>query len=91
MTHRLIHQPLYHGTARDFDDFDLKFFESENRGDWGRGIYFTRSRSQANRYRVDAVKNADPLMDKYYDIYQKAEREGREKDAEAASELPRPK
>ena len=52
-THNRIELPiLYHGTNNDFDDFDLKFFNSgSGDGGWlGEGMYFTNDYDYAKSF-----------------------------------------
>jgi len=87
--HVLFGVPLYHGTAREFGDFSLDFVGSEKSSDWGKGIYFTRSKGNADYYRLDAVKNADPELDKLFKDYNKhtkANRKGNTLNPEAEPE-----
>ena len=55
---------LYHGTNNNFDEFDIEKSGLIQYSDWGKGIYFTRSKSQAHQYRIDAVKK----LNKEYNI-----------------------
>ena len=65
---------LYHGTNSDFNNFDVGKSGLVHYSDWGNGIYFTTSKSQAHNYRVDAVKNLDKEYNDAYDDYIKTEK-----------------
>lgn len=41
---------LYHGSNRRFDKFDMSYFGHTDDGFYGRGIYFTNSKSEAAEY-----------------------------------------
>lgn len=60
---------LYHGTASpDFDEFDISRAGSIKYSDWGKGIYLISSKSGADYYRREAVKQTDK---KYHELYKK--------------------
>lgn len=65
---------LYHGTNAAFDKFDVKKAGLIHNADWGEGIYFTASKSQAHRYRIDAVKHTDSTYNKIFDEYEAIEK-----------------
>jgi len=51
---------VYHGSgSADIQAFDMSKYESVQKGDWGKGIYFTPSRSLADGYRITAAKTMD--------------------------------
>jgi hypothetical protein len=66
---------LYHGTNNDFDNFDIEKSGLIQYSDWGKGIYFTRSKSQAHQYRIDAVKKLNKEYNDAYEEYEKTEKE----------------
>ena len=66
---------LYHGTANDFDEFDIEKSGMIQYSDQGKGIYFTRSKSQANSYRIDAVKKSNKEYNDSYEEYERCEKE----------------
>jgi len=65
---------LYHGTWGDFDQFDIEQFGTIQKGDWGKGIYFTRSKYQADSYRIDAIKRTDEKLQQLHKEYNELER-----------------
>lgn len=65
---------LYHGTNNDFDKFDINKSGLVHYSDWGMGIYFTKSKSQAHRYRVDAVKKSSKEYNDSFEEYEQSER-----------------
>ncbi len=66
---------LYHGTNNDFDNFDIEKSGLVQYSDWGKGIYFTRSKSQAHQYRVDAVKKLNKEYNDAFEEYEQSERD----------------
>jgi hypothetical protein len=55
--------PVYHGSgSADIKEFDLGNYEKVQRGDWGKGIYFTPSKWLAKGYRDTAVKASDTTI-----------------------------
>lgn len=72
------HFNLYHGTNADFNIFDIGKSGLIKNSDWGEGIYFTRSKSQAHSYRVDAVKYFNKAYNDAYEEYVKNEKEFKE-------------
>lgn len=66
---------LYHGTNSDFDKFDIEKAGTVQRSDWGKGIYFTRSKWSANNYRIEAVKRLSKEYNGAYDEYEKIHKE----------------
>ena len=66
---------LYHGTSNDFDEFDIEKAGSMKYSDWGKGIYFTRSKSMANGYRIDAIKKYNKEYNDAYNEYEQVEKE----------------
>jgi hypothetical protein len=66
---------LYHGTNNNFDEFDIEKSGLIQYSDWGKGIYFTRSKSQAHQYRIDAVKKLNKEYNDAYEEYKKTEKE----------------
>lgn len=50
------HGYLYHGTARDFDEFSLDFAGERDYGDHGLGVYLTPSSRLAIIYAYDKAK-----------------------------------
>jgi hypothetical protein len=66
---------LYHGTNSDFNKFDINKSGDVHYSDWGKGIYFTSSKSQANGYRVDAVKKTNKGYNDSYEEYEQSERD----------------
>ena len=66
---------LYHGTNNDFDKFDIDRSGEVHYSDWGKGIYFTRSKSQAHGYRVDAVKKLNKEYNDAFEEYEQTERD----------------
>lgn len=66
---------LYHGTNSDFDKFDINKSGVVHYSDWGKGIYFTRSKSQAHGYRVDAVKKLNKEYNDSFEEYEQTERD----------------
>ncbi len=61
---------LYHGTANDFENFDIEKSGTVQYGDWGKGIYLTKSKAQANQYRIDAVKKMSEEYNQAYEDYE---------------------
>lgn len=49
-------QTLYHGTARDFDEFSLDFAGERDYGDWGLGVYLSPSSGLARMYAYNKAK-----------------------------------
>jgi hypothetical protein len=47
---------LYHGTAGDFDSFDLSFAGERDYGDYGIGVYLSPSATLARMYAYNASK-----------------------------------
>ncbi len=66
---------LYHGTNSDFKKFDVEKSGLVQYSDWGKGIYFTRSKSQAHHYRVEAVKKLNKEYNDAYKEYEQSERD----------------
>ena len=70
---------LYHGTYNlNFKDFDLNKSGIIKYSDWGSGIYFTRSKSQADSYRIAAVKKLNKDYNEAYNEYLKVEKKWEE-------------
>ncbi len=69
---------VYHGSASpDISAFDVSRAGTEQRSDWGPGVYFTPSRSTAQYYGREAVINNDPEEERLYQEYEReAERLG---------------
>lgn len=65
---------LYHGTNNDFDNFDIEKSGLIQYSDWGKGIYFTRSKSQAHNYKIDAVKKLNKEYNDAYEEYVQSEK-----------------
>lgn len=65
---------LYHGTNATFKDFDVNKSGLIKYSDWGPGIYFTKSKSQANNYRIDAVKKFNKEYIDAFDDYEQSEK-----------------
>lgn len=65
---------LYHGTNNDFDNFNIEKSGLIHYSDWGKGIYFTRSKSQAHQYRIDAVKKLNKEYNDAYEEFEKTEK-----------------
>lgn len=64
-------QPLYHGTNKDFDTFDVTKAGTVKTSDWGqRGIYFDPTKRGADYYRREAVKNSDTRSEELYKAYE---------------------
>ena len=54
---------VYHGSgSADIKEFDLGNYQKVQKGDWGKGIYFTPSEGMAKSYRDTAVKAQDPKI-----------------------------
>jgi hypothetical protein len=54
---------VYHGSgSADIKEFDLGNYEKVQKGDWGKGVYFTPSEWMAKSYRDTAVKAQDPKI-----------------------------
>ena len=62
--------PLYHGTADIFENFDLAKTGSKQYSDWGHGVYLTPSKSNADYYRMEAVKKMDSARNAAFDRYE---------------------
>lgn len=65
---------LYHGTNSKFKDFDIEKTGTVQYSDWGKGIYFTRSREAAHHYRIYAVKKLNKEYNDAYDDYINSEK-----------------
>jgi hypothetical protein len=61
---------VYHGGAKNFDEFDMARVGEKQKSDWGPGIYLTPSKSNADYYRVEAVKKADEEYNAAYQRYE---------------------
>lgn len=64
---------IYHGTALDFKDFDLGKVGTFLSSDFGKGIYFTRDKDSADRYRKLAVQGMDEEHQKAWKEYREFE------------------
>lgn len=55
---------LLHGTSSNFTEFDLSFAGRRDWGDFGLGVYLTRSDGLAKMYAQDSVKDygGDPIV-----------------------------
>lgn len=62
--------PMYHGTAADFEKFDVGLSGSVAKSDWGPGIYLESSKSGADSYRINAIKSKSKAYNDAYDEYQ---------------------
>jgi hypothetical protein len=63
-------EPLYHGTAAEFKEFDFGKTGTVKTSDWGQeGIYFDTSREGANYYRKEALKATNKELDAAYKKY----------------------
>ncbi len=62
---------IYHGSgAEDITKFDPDRAGSVQYSDWGKGVYTTTSKSNADYYRVEAVKKSDEKYNKLYAKYE---------------------
>jgi len=66
---------LYHGTNNKFNEFDISKSGLIHYSDWGKGLYFTRSKSQAHQYRIDAVKKLNKEYNDAYEEYEQSQRD----------------
>lgn len=48
---------LFHGTAAEFDDFDISRTGQHKSADWGPGVYLTPDQNNARRYAEEASAN----------------------------------
>lgn len=58
--------PVYHGTAKEFDKFDMSKSGSVQYSDWGKGLYLTPSKSMAKSYGNQAVRHFDSKVNRLY-------------------------
>lgn len=65
---------VYHGTGKEFTSFDVERAGTEKYSDWGQGIYLTPSKSNADYYRTEALKKADPESDALWQQMEKMEK-----------------
>ncbi len=65
---------VYHGTGKDFSVFDMTKIGTENYSDWGKGIYVTPRKENANSYREEALANADEIAGKLWGKMQELEK-----------------
>lgn len=64
-------QVFHHGSAKeDIDSFDVEKSGSVQYSDWGKGVYFTPHKSQAIRYKAEAVKKNDKEYNDAYANYE---------------------
>lgn len=64
--------PVYHGSgSADIKEFDLANFEKVQKGDWGKGIYFSPSKWMADGYRKTAIKASDKTVQEAFDNEEK--------------------
>lgn len=67
---------VYHGSgAKGIRVFDISKYESVQRGDWGKGIYFTPSQWHATGYKTTAVQSQDPAIKAAYDLEEQTAKE----------------
>jgi ankyrin repeat protein len=64
--------PFYHGTGQEGEyEFDIGRTGTNHYADWGKGIYLSPSKSNADSYRTDAVKASDKELQQLHDEYSK--------------------
>jgi hypothetical protein len=66
---------VYHGTASEFNSFDVNKSGSVQYSDWGPGIYFTPSKWQAEGYSEDARKSLDEKSNALWNEYESKAKE----------------
>ena len=65
---------VYHGTPHyGFDAFDLSKFGERDRGDFGKGVYFSGNKITASSYESPGYFNKPGSGDKTYSVYLKME------------------
>ena len=62
---------LFHGTGNEFDNFDLNNYQTFQRGDWGRGIYFDPNYYGADYYRKESNKLLNQERENLWELYKK--------------------
>lgn len=65
----------YHGTASIFTSFDANKIGVIKYSDWGKGLYFTPAKWQADIYREDALKALDSKAGQLYKEYEEKAKE----------------
>lgn len=64
-------QVFYHGSAKeDIESFDVEKAGTVQYSDWGKGVYFTPRKFQANNYKAEAVKKNDKEYNDAYANYE---------------------
>ncbi len=64
-------QVFYHGSSKeDIESFDVEKAGTVQYSDWGKGVYFTPRKFQANNYKAEAVKKNDKEYNDAYANYE---------------------